>query len=173
MRLCDETITFLIFVLLGAIFSIVFDVFRAIRKVKKANVKTVCMQDIIYFFIIGVILLISLIKISEVSFRVYLLLGIVLGCIIYISVIGNKVMNIFVYIIKMWNKINSFIFLPLTVFSTLFDKQINILKKIVVNCCKKISYMINFKHIRSKLKFTNKFKTKEDCINDKNRKQSQ
>ena len=37
MTITDETTTFLIFVVMGMVFSVIFDFFRAIRKFKKSN----------------------------------------------------------------------------------------------------------------------------------------
>lgn len=163
--LCNETIIFLTFVLIGCIFSIVFDFFRAIRKYNKMDRRNVYIQDILYFIIITIILLVAILNIRQDVFRLYLIVAIVLGIIIYISIIGNKVRDIFVSIFKVSHKIKQFIFIPLELFGTLFEKQIKILKKIIVNCCKKISYMINFYHNKVRTKCTtgknNKLKTKE------------
>lgn len=158
------------FVLLGAIFSVIFDFFRALRKVKKPKNFTVYIQDIIYFCIIGAILIVTMINYTKESFRLYLLLSIVLGVFIYIGVFGNMIFNIFQNIIKASNEIVEFIFITLELPKQLFKKQMWFIKKIVKNCCKKIYNMVNFKY--SKLKKVNIckiFVNKRGIINGKKR----
>lgn len=168
MTLTEETKIFLIFVITGMLFSTIFDVFRAIRKVKKVKNKTIYFQDIIYFLIIGVLLLAIIINYMNTELRVYLILAIILGVVIYISTVGNIVMNLIVNFLKLSKQFVDFLILPITLYNQIFDKQIIILKKYVINCCKKIKYMINLNHIKKKFEI---FKTKEDCINGKSSKQ--
>ena len=173
MTLSNETITFFKFVLLGAIFSFLFDIFRGLRRVKKTKEIVVCIQDIIYFLIIGIILTISIVKYLDTEIRLYLFFAIVLGITIYVSIVGNIVRNIFAKIFMVEDKILEFIFLPISLYKTVFEKQINILKKFVVKYCKKISHMINFNRVKTKfVVLKKKLKTKEDFKNDKKRKSS-
>ena len=164
MTLSQETTVFLIFVVMGMVFSVIFDMFRAIRKVKKKKRRMIYIQDIIYFLIIGVILGLVIINYMDTELRIYLMLAIVLGIIIYISVIGNKIMNLMVKIININRGVWRFLILPLTIYYEIFEKQIDILKKCVINCCKKILNMINLNHIKKKFR---KIITKEDSINGK------
>ena len=156
MTLSEETTVFLIFVVMGMLFSVIFDMFRAIRKVKKPKSKTIYFQDIIYFLIVGCVLLWVIINYMNTELRIYLILAIFLGIIIYISTVGNPVMNLIVKLIGVSKSIAQFLILPLTVYTTLFEKQIIILKKYVINCCKKISNMINLNHVKNKFKIKNK-----------------
>lgn len=173
MNLCDEAISFIIFVGIGFIFSIIFDLFRAIRSVKKPKNGVVYIQDILYFLIIGIILLISILNIRKDAFRLYLILGIVLGIVIYVSIIGNKIRNIFICVYKMSGTIFSFIFLPIKLYFTLFDKELRKIEKYIVEYCKKISYMINSYHKKMFCQIDNlikRRKTKEGRVkNDKSR----
>lgn len=168
MTLSEETTVFLIFVVVGMLFSVIFDVFRAMRKVKKMKNKTIYFQDIIYFLIIGIILLIIIINYMNTELRMYLILAIILGIIIYISTFGNLVVNLMVKLINISGKIIDFLILPLTVHTNIFEKQIIILKKYVINCCKKISYMVNLNHIKKNFKV---LETKEDKLDGKSGKQ--
>ena len=170
MSLSEETITFLIFVVTGMLFSSIFDIFRAIRKVKKMKTRTIYLQDIIYFCIIGAILLLIIINYMNTELRVYLILAIILGVVIYISVVGNFVMNFFAKIIQLSGEIIKFLFFPLTVYMSIFEKQINILRKYVKKCCKKITDMINLNRIKEKFKISMYKKTKEkERLDEKNR----
>lgn len=146
-----ETIQFLIFVVLGVVFSLIFDFFRALRKVKKPNTLTVYIQDIIYFCIIGCILIFTMIKYIKESFRVYLLLSIILGIFIYIGVFGNIIFNLFQKVIKTYKQIIDFIFITLELPKQLCEKQLTFLKNFVTKCCKKMTNMINLKYFKFKM----------------------
>ena len=161
MTLFKETKIFLAFVLLGLVFSFIFDVFRAIRRVRKPGVYSIYIQDIIYFSIIGVILLFLMINVFNSEVRLYNILSIILGVVIYISVFGNSIRNIFCKIFRLNNKILEFIILPLSIYTTFFSGLINKFKKIVIKCCKKILYMINFNCVKNFV-LKKKLKTKED-----------
>jgi len=170
MTLSEETTVFLVFVVMGMLFSVVFDLFRAVRKVRKLKNRTIYIQDIMYFLIIGTILLWLIITYMNTELRLYLIFAIILGVVIYISTVGNMVVNVLVKLMKFSKEIICFLVLPLTIYMALFEKQIGILKKYVIKCCKKIKYMVNLNHIKKKFRF---FKTKEDCINGKSGKQQQ
>lgn len=160
MGLHHETVSFLVFILLGIIYGILFDFFRALRKVKKRKDIIVSIQDIIYFVIIGIILIVFMYLYMKESLRVYLLLSIVLGLIIYVSMVGNIIRDVFVRIIKSYNSLISFIFLPFDVFRQIFAKQIKIFKNIADKCCKKILYVIKSNYCKL-LNLKKKFNTKE------------
>lgn len=144
MILQDETILFISFVGLGCLFSSIFDVFRAIRRIKTPSNTVVLVQDIIYILIVGLILILVLINKMQDSFRVYLIFSIFLGVVIYMSVIGNIVMNIFTNIFRLSGIIYKFLFITLEPYGKIFEVQIKILRKFVIKCCKRIRYMINF-----------------------------
>lgn len=127
----------------------------------------VYLQDTIYFLIIGFILIYSMINYTADSFRLYLLVGIVLGITLYIGIFGNNIMMLFTRIINAWKKILSFVFLPLSVFNELFEGQIYILKKFVIKCCKKISYMVNSNYANVKKWLFNKINKRGNVKNVK------
>lgn len=171
MHIQEETVNFLIFVVIGAIFSFIFDFFRALRKIKKPNKNIVTIQDIIYFMLIGIVLVITIINIRDEVFRLYLILAIILGIIIYILIIGNRVRELFVILINSANGMIEFIFLPLKIQIMFWSMICKKIKKCVKLCCKKKSDMIEFYH--KKVKFGKKKarqeKTKEgrELKNDK------
>lgn len=158
MTLAYETINFFAFVIIGFVFCILFDIFRALRMIKKINSRQVCIQDVIYFLIVGIILVLVITKFVKEVFRFYYIIGVLIGITTYIGIVGNFIRNLFVKIFKAYDKLYKFIMLPLTLYITIFEGVINKFKKIVIKCCKKISYMVNFYY--NKLK--NSFKKKKD-----------
>lgn len=163
MELHQETISFLSFILVGVIYGIIFDFFRALRKTKKRKDFVVSIQDIIYFIIVGVILVIAMYMHTLDSIRIYPFLSIILGVIIYMSTLSSRIENVFIALIKAFNKIVAFIFLPLDIFRQIFAKQIKFFKNIVTKCCKRIFNVINFNYL-SVLQKKNKLITKEGRV---------
>lgn len=161
MELKTETITFLIFIVIGVITGIIFDFFRALRKVKKYNVKIVCLQDIIFFLIVGLIISGALIYELESNLRIYLFLAILLGMIFYVGTLSISVLNIFVSLIKVSNKVFSFILLPIDMLKENFKwlkerilkKLCNFLSKIKKKCCNIFFYVISYTYSKKKVFF--------------------
>ena len=160
MGLHRETISFLAFTILGNIYGILFDYFRALRKVKKRRDIIVSIQDIVYFVIVGIVLILFMYIYMKESLRMYLIFSVVLGLVIYISIVGNKVRDIFVKLINGYNKFVNFIFLPFEMFRQIFAKQINFFKNLANKCCKKILYVINFNYCKL-ITIKKKLNTKE------------
>lgn len=164
MSLSQETTVFLIFVVMGMLFSIIFDVFRAIRKIRKGKKLSIYIQDIIYFIIIGIILTMLIVNYMNTELRVYLILAIILGIVIYISTVGNMVVNVLIKLFKLNREFIGFLLLPVSIYFNIFERPIYNFKKYIIKCCKKIKYMVNLNHIKKKFE---KIKTKEDLIDGK------
>lgn len=163
MELHQETISFLAFVCIGAFYGVVFDFFRAMRKTKKSNDLIVSIQDISYFLIVGIILIIAMNTFMTDGIRIYNILSIALGILIYVGVIGNKIMILFSKLLGMVDKIVEFIFTPLDIFRQIFSKQIKFFKNIVIKCCKRVFYVINSNYVNLKQK-KSKLITKEGYV---------
>lgn len=146
MRLEEETITFFTFILVGIIIGIIFDFFRAIRKVKKYNERYICMQDILFFLIISIVLIATLIYKLEYSLRLYLFFALFLGIVIYASTISIYVVKLFVTIIKLSNTTFNFILLPIYMYKQIFTTIYNFLLKKTKKCCNKFYNMISYLH---------------------------
>jgi len=152
MELKAETINFFVYILLGIIIGIIFDFFRALRKVKKYNDKYIYIQDIIFFTLIGILLATFLIYNLEIELRVYLFFAIFLGIIIYATTISNYIVIFFVRIIELSNKIVSFIFLPLFLYKDIFVTIFDFFNKKTKKYCNKFYNMISYFYKSMKLK---------------------
>ena len=146
MHIQSETITFMYFVLIGVIFTIIFDFFRALRKIKKPTNNIVIAQDILYFVIITIVLIISILNINEEVFRLYLIIAIILGMLLYALLVANKVRNLFVILINKLYGVVDFVFLPVKVHIMFLGSICKKIKKCVKLCCKKKKDMIEFYH---------------------------
>ena len=103
----------------------------------------VFIQDFIYFFIVTIIIIFSIINVLDSSLRFYIFIAIILGIIIYISVFSS-------IFLKLYNKFFAtivFVFdlfiLPLKLNYQVIIKIYNILKKYIKKCCKMFFYVIS------------------------------
>lgn len=144
MKLKEETISFFVFILLGIIIGIIFDFFRALRKIKKYNDKYIYIQDIIFFVIVGILLSTVLIYNLEDELRIYLFLALFLGIIIYATTISNYIIAIFSDFIKISGKIFHFIFMPLFLYKHFFVTIFYFFNKKIKKYCNKFYNMISY-----------------------------
>ena len=110
--LADQVYIFFSSVVIGAIMGVVFDFFRALRR--KGNTKNILVyiQDIVFWFIIAVIIIISSFIINNGELRGYMLFGYILGAIIYMIIFSKYIKFIFGTIFDFIEKIFSYILLP-------------------------------------------------------------
>lgn len=137
-----QLIEFLHFVVIGIVISLIFDFFRAYRGAKKTNNFTVFIQDFIYFFIVTIIIICSIINVLDSSLRFYIFIAIILGISIYISIFSK-------FFLKIYNKffitlafiIDLFI-LPIKLCFQVVVKIYKFFEKYIKKCCKKFFYVI-------------------------------
>lgn len=144
MELKEETITFFVFIIVGIIIGIIFDFFRALRKVKKYSDKYIGIQDIIFFILIGVVLAIVLIYELQEELRVYLFFALFLGIVIYASTISAYIVRFFSKLIKVSNSIIKFVFMPLFLYKYIFVTIYDFLLKKIKKYCNKFYNMISY-----------------------------
>lgn len=152
MELKEETITFFVFILVGIIIGIIFDFFRALRKIRKYKDKYIYIQDIIFFLIIGMFLSAVLIYNLEDELRLYLFLAVFLGIIIYVFTISIYIIKFFSKIMKISNNIFNFIFLPLFLYKDIFVTIFDFLIKKTKKYCNKFYNMISYFYKTNKSK---------------------
>lgn len=116
--LADQVYIFFSSVLIGTIMGIIFDFFRALRR--KGNTKNILVyvQDIIFWIIIALIIIVSSFIINNGELRGYMLLGYVLGVLIYILVFSKYIKALFCIIFDFIERVFGYILLP-------FDKIIS------------------------------------------------
>lgn len=123
---------FLIFVIVGIIISLIFDIFRILRKVYKFSNAMIYLQDILFWLLTGIIILHSIFEFNSGSIRIYLFFSIFIGIVIYTCTISQYILNIGVYMLKLINKIIKLLLVPLNNILVLF-----------IRLCKKISFKYN------------------------------
>lgn len=136
----EQLNSFFIFTLVGIVISILFDIFRVLRKTFKTPDIITYIEDILFWIITGVIVLGSIFLFNNGELRLYLFIGMSIGVLLYMLFVSKYFINISVLIIstikKVINKILHIILKPIKIICS-------ILKKIIF---KPISFIcINFK----------------------------
>ena len=159
LNLSLEVYTFFVFIFVGIIISIVFDVFRTFRMRKIYSDRMVAMQDILFWLITAVIVSGAIILFLKEKLRLYIFIAMFLGSIIYMLYFSRYIILLFNFIFKYIEKVINFIFVP-------FKFLYKIVEKTVKTCCIRIKNMIFYIHKR----VTN-VKIKKGFIYEKRKKQ--
>ena len=96
---------FLAFILIGLSIGLLFDLFRILRRVYKTPDFITILQDIVFWIISGIIILLGIFVLNEGKIRAYLFLGIFIGISLYIAIISKTIMKLGVSILNSFNKI--------------------------------------------------------------------
>ena len=92
--------TVFIFFLTGICIGLLFDFFIIQRKVLKTCDFITYIQDILFWIVSGLIIIFVIMKYTNGEIRIYMVLGIILGILIYFLIISKYIMKIFVCILS-------------------------------------------------------------------------
>ena len=106
----NQAYLFLIFTLNGMIIGLLFDVFRILRKSFNTNDLLTYIEDIIFWFLTGIIILFSMCKFSDGELRGYTIIGIAIGVTIYMITISTYFIKVSVFIVNIIKNIVGKIF---------------------------------------------------------------
>lgn len=135
----NQAYLFLVFSLTGVAIGILFDFFRILRRsIKTSNIITY-IEDILFWILTGFLILYSIWYFNDGEIRIYIFLGIIMGCLVYMSTLSNIFVNVFT---KILSSIIKVLELPFKTIITIFRKIITVI----------ISFFT---------KFTKKFKLKK------------
>lgn len=101
----NQLYTFLLFILTGIVIGIVFDIFRIFRRSFKTNDIITYIQDILFWFATGCILLFSIFTFNNGELRGYIFIGIILGLVLHLIVLSKYLINMFLKIINLLRRI--------------------------------------------------------------------
>ena len=134
----DQTYLFLVFSLTGISIGLLFDFFRVLRKSFKTSDIVTSIEDILFWILTGIIILYNIWYFNNGEIRLFMILGIILGTIIYMLTLSNVILKIFFSILTFLKKI---IMQLLKILEVPFKPIVLIYKKICViisNIVKKI-----------------------------------
>lgn len=143
----NQAYLFLIFTINGIIIGMLFDIFRILRRSFKTSDIVTYIQDVLFWILTGFILLYSVFTFSNGEIRLYMFLGVFLGCLLYmlicskyfikinvkivvtLKVIIQKIISILIVPIKMIIKIINKIFFKPIKFITINLQKIKIISR--------------------------------------------
>lgn len=151
----DQTYLFLVFSLTGIIIGFLFDFFRILRKSFKTTDLITCIEDVIFWILTGILILYNIWYFNNGEIRLFIILGIILGVIIYLLTLSNIVVKVFTFIINFLKKIIIQIFktleIPFKPIVLIYKKICAIITNIVKKIVKNGKNLINFSNKKGKL----------------------
>lgn len=142
MYVSEQLIEFIEFLLIGIIIAIIFDFFRAYRKVKNVSFIVLALQDVLYFAIATIILIFGIIYLLSSNIRLYIYIAIFLGAFIYITFLSKYILKIYILLFKFINGLIKFLISPILLNIQVIINIYKFFKKNIKKCCKKFSYMV-------------------------------
>jgi len=149
----EQVFCLIVFAITGIVISIIFDMFRILRRSFKTPDFITYIQDILFWIIAGIIMLFAIFKFNNGQIRSYIFIGTALGIIVYMLTLSKYFIKYSVSIIKVIKKIVYFL--------------ISFIWKIAKIICKPINKMIL--QIMMKLKSNIQLLTKNNKKNRKNK----
>ena len=147
----NQAYLFGIFVINGILIGLLFDFFRILRKSFKTNDFITYVEDIVFWILTGIILLYSIFLFNNGEIRLFMLIAVLLGLIIYMLSISRYIIKVNVKIINLFKtiilKIISIILIPfkyiVKIFRKIFFRPVSFIiinvKKFSTNYLKKFS----------------------------------
>lgn len=116
----NQVTVFLWTIMIGAILGFVFDFFRILRR--KGNTKDIMvyLQDVVFWLIVTIVIIVSTFLINDGELRGYMLFGYILGAVFYILLFSNFIRKTFSFLVDSIEKI----------FKVIAGKVSNVVKKI-------------------------------------------
>lgn len=138
-----QAYSFFIYVISGIIISIFFDIFRILRKSFHTPDMITYIEDILFWIITGLFLIFILFTFSNGEIRIYNIIGIVLGALIYLLTISKYFIKInvsvIIFIKKIIYKTISIILFPIKYILKIIKKLFKPFTFFVINI-KKVLY---------------------------------
>lgn len=115
---------FLLFFIIGIIIGLIFDFFKVLRKSFKTKDIITFVEDLLFLFLTGSLIILGIIKINSGEVRFYLFLGMFFGILIYSLTISKLYVIILYEFVRICKKIIAF-------FVKIFLSILQMFKKIV------------------------------------------
>ena len=130
----EQLISFIYFIIVGIVLSVIFDIFRILRRTIKTSDIITNMEDILFCVITGIIVLLSTFYFNDGQLRIYIFIGIILGITFYMIFISKYFIKINVAIINFIKKILYLLIKPF-IFLLNFTKRLifNPISFIIIN----------------------------------------
>lgn len=95
-----ETCVFLIMIACGAALSVLFDLLRAFRRIIKQGTVAVNVSDTLFWIMAAFVVTACVWNFNGGIFRIYEVVGILLGCVFYFLLLSRWILKAFLFIIE-------------------------------------------------------------------------
>ena len=119
----EQLVSFIYFIVIGVVLSIIFDIFRILRRTIKTSDIVTNIQDILFCIITSIIILSSIFMFNNGELRLYIFIGITIGVTLYMIFISKYFIKFNVAIINFIKKLLNFIIKPF-IFILNFTKRL-------------------------------------------------
>ena len=101
----EQAYIFYIFILTGLLIGFLFDIFRVLRRSFKTSDIITYIQDIIFWILAGALLIYSIFKFNNGEIRSYVVIGLVMGIMLYLTIFSKLVIKVNVAILTFLKKL--------------------------------------------------------------------
>ena len=119
----EQLTNFIYFMLTGITLSIVFDIFRILRRSFKTSDILTNIEDVIFGVVTGIIILLSIFLFNNGEIRLYIFIGMAIGIVIYMIFISKYFIRVNTFVISIIKKIIIFLTKPF-IFILKYTKRI-------------------------------------------------
>lgn len=160
----SQAYLFLIFCINGILIGLLFDLFRILRKSFKTPDFVTYIEDVVFWFLTGLLILYSIFTYNNGELRAYIFIAIFIGIVIYILALSKYIIKLNVTIINfiklITSKIINILMFPFKIILNLLKKVfLRPLKFIYINIHKKVTNIS--KNIQIKINSGKKVSKKE------------
>ena len=100
----NQAYLFMVFTVVGMIIGLLFDIFRILRKIVKTKDFVTYIEDIVFWILTGIIIIYSMYIFCDGELRFFMIVGIIIGTIIYLLSISEYIIKISLVIINIAKK---------------------------------------------------------------------
>ena len=131
----NQAYLFLVFSFTGMLIGILFDFFRVLRKTYKTLDVITYIEDILFWILTGILIIYNILFFNDGEIRLFMILGIIIGALLYTLTISYFVI-----------KIINFIMSKIKIITTFLCKIIKKIVEIIINFTKFLKKLFNFEN---------------------------
>lgn len=131
----NQAYLFLVFSFTGMLIGILFDFFRVLRKTYKTSDVITYIEDILFWILTGILIIYNIWFFNDGEIRLFMILGIIIGALLYTLTIS--------YFVK---KIINFIMSKIKIITTFLCKIIKKTIEIIIKFTKFLKKLFNFEN---------------------------
>ena len=101
----NQAYIFIIFTIVGILIGFLFDLFRILRKIIKTSDLITYIEDLVFWMLTGLLIISSMYYFCNGELRFFMIIGVILGTIIYLITFSKYVIKIALFFINLAKKI--------------------------------------------------------------------